>query len=327
MAASAPQDVSVKTMDEEITSTVENDRCPVSDNGGTDQIKDFQNKPETVEPFKKPAIFAAPSVASRRGNVPSSSKLTTPETVKESNNAETVTTTGSTSSSEPENERNCTEKRQEGGRKCDKDTSASSVKTKSDVKPRVLPAKGPPAGNFPPIPYTEPPWGGTASDIPYALEILKNGGIVDTIPLTDRSYFVVGRLPVCDVSLEHPSISRYHAVIQYRPQSGEGEAVGEERGFYVHDLGSTHGTVVNKNKIPPKTYIRLRVGHVLKFGGSTRLFILQVSEGVEPLYQTNIELYWSHPEEIQILKPLTEQYTVQTNVLYCMYLLTINECR
>uniref|UniRef100_H3DN53 Solute carrier family 4 member 1 adaptor protein n=1 Tax=Tetraodon nigroviridis TaxID=99883 RepID=H3DN53_TETNG len=82
----------------------------------------------------------------------------------------------------------------------------------------------------------------------------------------------------CDVSLEHPSISRYHAVIQYRSQAGDSESAGEDTGFYLHDLGSTHGTVVNKNKIPPKTYIRLRVGHVLKFGGSTRLFILQGPE-------------------------------------------------
>ncbi|KAG7466063.1 hypothetical protein MATL_G00160850 [Megalops atlanticus] len=70
----------------------------------------------------------------------------------------------------------------------------------------------------------------------------------------------------------------YHAVLQYRVRSGEDGAVGEEAGFYAFDLGSTHGTFVNKNKIPPKTYIRLRVGHVLKFGGSTRLFILQGPE-------------------------------------------------
>ena len=97
-----------------------------------------------------------------------------------------------------------------------------------------------------------------------------------TFPLTQQGYFVVGRLPQCDIALEHPSISRYHAVLQYRGQSGEVGEVGEETGFYIYDLSSTHGTFVNKNKIPPKTYIRLKVGHVLKFGVSTRLFILQV---------------------------------------------------
>ncbi|XP_690835.5 kanadaptin isoform X1 [Danio rerio] len=141
-----------------------------------------------------------------------------------------------------------------------------------DIRPKI-----PPAGKFPPLPYTEPPWG-AVPDINYSFELLKNGAILDTVPLTHRSYFVVGRLPVCDVSLEHPSISRYHAVVQYRGRAGQEGVVGEERGFYAYDLGSTHGTFINKNKIPPKTYIRLRVGHVLKFGGSTRLFILQGPE-------------------------------------------------
>lgn len=154
--------------------------------------------------------------------------------------------------------------------------SRGRSREKPPSKPRVLP----PAGKFPPVPYTEPSWGGEPPEQPYALEILKNGTIVDTVPLTARSYFLVGRLPVCDVSLEHPSISRYHAVIQYRGPGAEGGSVGEETGFYVHDLGSTHGTVVNKNKVPPKTFIRLRVGHVIKFGGSTRLFILQVKDHV-----------------------------------------------
>uniref|UniRef100_A0A8B9KL11 Solute carrier family 4 member 1 adaptor protein n=1 Tax=Astyanax mexicanus TaxID=7994 RepID=A0A8B9KL11_ASTMX len=146
--------------------------------------------------------------------------------------------------------------------------------------PKKAPIKVPPSGKFPPLPYSEPPWAGVAT-VPYSFELLKNGAILDSIPLTQQSYFVVGRLPVCDVSLEHPSISRYHAVVQYRGLVGEEGSVGEEAGFYVYDLGSTHGTFLNKNKIPPKTYIRLRVGHVLKFGGSTRLFILQGPESDE----------------------------------------------
>ncbi|XDV43675.1 hypothetical protein PO909_012114 [Leuciscus waleckii] len=145
-----------------------------------------------------------------------------------------------------------------------------------DTRPKIT-AKLPPAGKFPPVPYAEPPWG-SVPDISYSFELLKNGAILDAVPLTQRSYFVVGRLPVCDVSLEHPSISRYHAVVQYRGTAGQDGGLGEDKGFYAYDLGSTHGTFVNKNKIPPKTYIRLRVGHVIKFGGSTRLFILQGPE-------------------------------------------------
>lgn len=272
MATSPPSDVCVKTTDEELNSAMETDNCSAADNGGELKNKDIHNtEPHTADTFKKPALFAAPSLTSKRSNVaaPSKAPAADTKTVTENNKAEVSDTTRK-NSSVPVDENKTTEKGKEEEQK--------DAKDKPEAKPRVLPPKGPPAGKFSPIPYTEPSWGGKAPDTPYALEILKNGTIVDTVPLTQSSYFVVGRLPVCDVSLEHPSISRYHAVIQYRGHAGEGESAGEETGFYIHDLGSTHGTVVNKNKIPPKTYIRLRVGHVLKFGGSTRLFILQVSD-------------------------------------------------
>uniref|UniRef100_UPI0037E749C6 kanadaptin n=1 Tax=Semicossyphus pulcher TaxID=241346 RepID=UPI0037E749C6 len=282
MAASPPPDVCVKIMDEEINSAMETDECSAPKDGGETEKKDLQKtEPETEDTFKKPALFAAPSLTSKRSNNSASAapKHTTEAETKSltENNKADVEDSLNEDPSVPINENNATEKAQEEDAVGGKDKTVAPVKTKPEAKPRVLP-KGPPPGKFPPLPYAEPPWGGSAPDIPYALEILKNGTIVDTVPLTHGSYFVVGRLPVCDVSLEHPSISRYHAVIQYRRQAGEGESVGEERGFYIHDLGSTHGTVVNKNKIPPKTYIRLRVGHVLKFGGSTRLFILQGPE-------------------------------------------------
>lgn len=99
--------------------------------------------------------------------------------------------------------------------------------------------------------------------------------------MTEKSFFVFGRLPACDVVLDHPSISRYHAILQYR-SSTKSLSDNEQdplftSGFYLYDLGSTHGTLINKEKIRPKTYYRLRVGHMMKFGGSTRLFVLQTN--------------------------------------------------
>ncbi|XP_074845911.1 kanadaptin isoform X2 [Carettochelys insculpta] len=116
--------------------------------------------------------------------------------------------------------------------------------------------------------YQEPPWGSCPpAEAGYDLETLKGGVIVGTLRLEGRSWFLVGRLPGCALALEHPSVSRHHAVLQYRGQ--------DQPGFYVYDLDSTHGTFLNKARLPPRTYCRVRVGHSLRFGGSSRLFVLQ----------------------------------------------------
>lgn len=229
------------------------------------------------DPFKKPAIFTAPSVALKKGKsvqkiAPESDSCgptkdqPKPESSdgKEStvNDHQSIKHDAESPDQVPVLEKLLTKEKQ------------IHTTAKPDIKPQKT-SKVPPSGKFPPLPYTEPSWAGLPG-VPYTFELLKNGAILDTVPLSQQSYFVVGRLPVCDISLEHPSISRYHAVVQYRGNAGDTGAVGEKLGFYIYDLGSTHGTFVNKNKIPSKTYMRLHVGHVVKFGGSTRLFILQV---------------------------------------------------
>ncbi|XP_051037779.1 kanadaptin [Phodopus roborovskii] len=140
--------------------------------------------------------------------------------------------------------------------------------------PRVAAASGGPARA---PPYQEPSWGSPAT-APYSLETLKGGTILGTRTLKGTSCCLFGRLASCDVCLEHPSVSRYHAVLQHRGSDPDGESDGHGQGFYLYDLGSTHGTFLNKTRIPPRTYCRVHVGHVFRFGGSTRLFILQGPE-------------------------------------------------
>jgi hypothetical protein len=123
-----------------------------------------------------------------------------------------------------------------------------------------------------PIPYKKPTWGGIC-DKPYSFEVIKNGLVITNIDLCTKPFYVFGRLPSCDVAMEHPSMSRHHAVVQYCINKNDKHDIG----WYVYDLNSTHGTWLNKNKIEPRVYYRLKVGHLIKFGGSTRLHILQVS--------------------------------------------------
>lgn len=149
--------------------------------------------------------------------------------------------------------------------------------------------RGPEVGPCPPaLPdYQEPPWGGCPSEEDssgYSLETVKGGAVLDRVSLAGRSRLLVGRAPGCDLSLAHPCVSRHHAVLQCRPprSSAEGEeeplaSESPEPGLYIYDLDSAHGTFLNKSRVPPRTYCRVRVGHVLRFGGSSRLFILQVS--------------------------------------------------
>lgn len=49
----------------------------------------------------------------------------------------------------------------------------------------------------------------------FYLEVVKDGTVLERIDLDAGSQFVVGRIPLCDIMAEHPSLSRYHAVLQH----------------------------------------------------------------------------------------------------------------
>ncbi|XP_033313440.1 kanadaptin [Bombus bifarius] len=125
-----------------------------------------------------------------------------------------------------------------------------------------------------PFPYVEPSWGGKPEGN-YMMEVLKSGMIIETISLNEQNFYLVGRLPLCHLSLVHPTISRYHAVLQYRSEQNK----ENDKGFYVYDLGSTHGTFWNGNRIKPNVYVRIQGGHMLRFGCSQRKYILQAPPG------------------------------------------------
>ena len=75
---------------------------------------------------------------------------------------------------------------------------------------------------------------------------------------------------------EHPSCSKQHAVVQFRyveKKDEFGEKVGNVKP-YVLDLESANGTRVNGEMVPERRYVELMSGDVLKFGESTREYVL-----------------------------------------------------
>ena len=120
-----------------------------------------------------------------------------------------------------------------------------------------------------PVPYLEPKWGGIPT-VNYSLDIIKSGTVLEPINLSSKGYIVFGRQTNCDVQMAHPTVSRYHAVLQYSRGTDD-----KPEGFYLYDLGSTHGTFLNKSRVRPEIFIRIKVGHQIKLGASTRIYLLQ----------------------------------------------------
>ncbi|TMW40783.1 hypothetical protein DOY81_014139, partial [Sarcophaga bullata] len=170
-------------------------------------------------------------------------------------------------------------------------------------------------------PYKVPSWSKQPSDCTvYSFEVLKSGQIIEAIKdLQKKAFWTFGRLPENDIEMAHPTISRFHAILQYRPKMKHQQLEGEENeddeesnddnnenkgppeGWYIYDLGSTHGTFLNKQRLPPKVYIRIRVGHMLRLGASTRSFILQgPSEDEEPESELTVtELKAKRQQELE----------------------------
>lgn len=95
-----------------------------------------------------------------------------------------------------------------------------------------------------------------------ALEIFKESKKIGTITRVSKQCAVVfGRNKnITDVLLQHPSISRQHSVILH----------GKSGNMYIMDLGSSHGTFVNKKKLINDQREPLDEGDIIRFGASTR---------------------------------------------------------
>lgn len=96
----------------------------------------------------------------------------------------------------------------------------------------------------------------------------KDGESLPILHIHRHHNYLIGReRRVADIPTDHPSCSGQHAVIQHR-------RVGRTVKPYIMDLKSTNGTFLNDEKIKSSRYIELKHQDVLKFGFSSREYVL-----------------------------------------------------
>lgn len=140
------------------------------------------------------------------------------------------------------------------------------------------------------IKYAEPPEARRPKRR-WRLYPFKNDQSLSTIYIHRQSCFLIGReKKICEIAVDHPSCSKQHAALQYRLVNYEREdgSVGKHVRPYIIDLDSANGTFVNNNKIEPRKYFELRERDMLKFGFSSREYILlheDSSVNDEPIYE------------------------------------------
>ncbi|CAM9435440.1 unnamed protein product, partial [Chrysoparadoxa australica] len=108
--------------------------------------------------------------------------------------------------------------------------------------------------------------------------VFKDDEVVQTLHLHRQSAYLIGReKKIADVCTAHPSCSGQHAVLQFRLK----ELVNEKEMKttrnvrpYIMDLNSTNGTSLNGEKIEGSRYYELLEKDVLKFGNSSREYVL-----------------------------------------------------
>ncbi|KAJ6441243.1 smad nuclear-interacting protein [Purpureocillium lavendulum] len=114
----------------------------------------------------------------------------------------------------------------------------------------------------------------------WRLYVFKGSDVVDTVDLGLKSCWLVGRdTAVVDLMAEHPSVSKQHAVLQFRyteKRNEFGDRIGKVKP-YLLDLESANGTVLNDSRIPDSRYLELRDKDVVRFGDSTREYVVMLA--------------------------------------------------
>ena len=107
--------------------------------------------------------------------------------------------------------------------------------------------------------------------------MFKGEESLPTLYLHRQSAYLLGRdRKVCDIPIDHPSCSKQQAVLQFRLVNYDRAdgTTGRTVRPYIIDLESANGTFINSQKVEPKRYVELVEKDVLKFGFSSREYVL-----------------------------------------------------
>lgn len=131
--------------------------------------------------------------------------------------------------------------------------------------------------------WSEPPDAATPK-LQWQLHIFKGEkAMKDPFMLNRQSAFLVGRdRSIADLPTDHPSCSKQHAVLQFRRVPMQDAHAIVEHGKaqrttvkpYLLDLESANGTWLNGERVAPARYVELKPADVLKFGASSREYVL-----------------------------------------------------
>jgi len=112
-------------------------------------------------------------------------------------------------------------------------------------------------------------------------------------PLHRQSKYIVGRdKDLCDIRLHNSSSSTIHAVIQYRLRT---DPSGRHIYPYLIDLGSSHGTYINRRRIDSHHYYKIEENDIIQFGENSREYLLQIEN--ETSHKSNHETKRTHVEK------------------------------
>mmetsp|Transcript_38887 Transcript_38887/g.93102 ORF Transcript_38887/g.93102 Transcript_38887/m.93102 type:complete len:306 (-) Transcript_38887:4703-5620(-) len=106
----------------------------------------------------------------------------------------------------------------------------------------------------------------------------KGDDLLDTFHISKQSAYLFGReRKVADIPVDHPSLSKQHAVLQYRALPTRSELGGPTKlrcKPFLMDLESTNGTFINGVRLESARYYELKRGDVITLGASSREYVL-----------------------------------------------------